>query len=199
MSEVQTMPPIVTPLLQSHKEAGATIGVWLGCGLPDHFGDWLCEYRAARETVALFDKNYRAYFKFTGPDRVRYLNAVLTNNIKDLAPGRGIPSLFLNPQGRIQAEIETYASDVALFCISYSMIRETLLRALDKYIIMDDVTLTDESDKWGTLALEGPRAAEISKQLTGVDIAAMEDLSFRPASVNGKFCGITRRSPGGVP
>ena len=72
----------------------------------------------ARESVALIDKNYRAYLRFTGPDRVRYLNAILTNNIKDLAAGHGIVSLFLNPQGQIQAEIETYARADSLFCIS---------------------------------------------------------------------------------
>ena len=54
-------------------------------------------------SVALIDKNYRAYLSFTGPDRVRYLNAILTNNIKDLAVGGSIASLLLNPQGRIQA------------------------------------------------------------------------------------------------
>ncbi|RYC27862.1 hypothetical protein EUU22_00305, partial [Ciceribacter ferrooxidans] len=81
---------------------------WFGCALPDRFHkDWLAEYRAARESVALIDKNYRAYLRFGGPDRVRCLNAVLTNNIKDLKTGSGIVSLFLNPQGRVQAEIET--------------------------------------------------------------------------------------------
>jgi aminomethyltransferase len=198
MSEAATQPIIETPLLGLHKHAGAEIGAWFGCALPNHFGDWLREYRAARETVALLDENYRCYFKFTGPDRVRYLNAILTNNIKDLSPNHGIPSLLLNPQGRIQAELETYASDVALFCVSFAMIRESLLAALDKYIIMDDVTLSDESDKWGTLALEGPRAAEITKQLTGVDVQNMDELSFQPSSFAGMFCGITRRSPGGV-
>src|SRR5215470_4089919 len=120
MSEAVARSAIETPLLNTHKTAGGEIGNWFGCGLPNHFGDWLSEYRAARETVALFDKNYRAYLKFIGPDRVRYLNAILTNNVKDLAPYRGIVSLFLNPQGRIQTEIETYASDVALFCVSYA-------------------------------------------------------------------------------
>src|SRR5438445_440144 len=85
------------------------MGVWFGCALPNHFGDWLAEYRAARDSVALIDKNYRAYLRFTGPDRVRYLNAILTNNIQDLAPGAGAISLLLNPQGHILAEIETYA------------------------------------------------------------------------------------------
>src|SRR6266850_5648644 len=132
-----------TPLAATHARAGAKMGVWFGCALPDAFGDASAEFRHARESVALTDKNYRAYLSFTGPDRVRYLNAVLTNNIKDLSVGQGIVSLLLNPQGHILAEIETYAFADRLFCVSYAMIRERLIEWLNKYIIMDDVTLTD--------------------------------------------------------
>ena len=198
MSEATTKLAIETPLLGVHKSAGATIGAWFGCALPDEFSDWQAEYRAARETVALIDKNYRTYLRFTGPDRVRYLNAILTNNIKDLAPGHGIVSLFLNPQGRIQAEIETYATADSLFCVSYALIRETLVPALDKFIIMDDVTLTDETVMFGTLALEGPMAAEITKKLTAVDLGTLDELAFQETSVSGISCGLSKRSPGGI-
>jgi len=207
MNDAPTKTPIDTPLLDFHRSAGAMIGTWFGCALPNHFsgptdrGDipaWLPEYRAARESVALIDKNYRAYFRFTGPDRVRYLNAILTNNVKDLAPGNGIVSLFLNPQGRIQAEIETYAMPDNLFCISYAMIRETLVPALDKFIIMDDVTLTDETQTFGTVALEGPQAAGIVKNLTAIDLASLGELSFQETSIVGVSCGLTKRSPGGI-
>ena len=75
--------------------------------LPDDFGDWQREYFLAKQSVALVDKSHRAYISFTGPDRARYLNAILTNNIKDLQPSQGCISLLLNPQGRILAEIET--------------------------------------------------------------------------------------------
>src|SRR2546425_2326107 len=139
-----------SPLAATHARAGAEMGVWFGCALPNHFGDWLAEYRAARDSVALIDKNYRAYLRFTGPDRVRYLNAILTNNIQDLAPGTGTVSLLLNPQGHILAEIETYALPDRLFCVSYAMIRERLVETLDKYIIMDDANLTDEADRKST-------------------------------------------------
>jgi aminomethyltransferase len=197
MSDTTTKAVIETPLLGLHKSAGATIGASFGCALPDDFGNWLEEYRAARETAALIDKNYRAYLRFTGPDRVRYLNAILTNNIKDLAAGNGIVSLFLNAQGRIQAEIETYATTDDLFCVSYAMIRETLVPALDKFIIMDDVTLTDETDRFGTIALEGPGAAAVVKKLTSIDLASLQDLSFQETSLAGISCGVTKRSPGG--
>src|SRR5277367_1934974 len=101
-------PVIDTPLADSHRAAGATLGVWFGCALPDDFGDWHREYSFAKTTVALIDANYKTYVTFAGPDRIRYLNAILTNNIKDLHPGAGNISLLLNPQGRILAEIETH-------------------------------------------------------------------------------------------
>src|SRR5258708_15249184 len=145
---------LTTPLAALHAAAGAKMGVWFGCAMPDDFGDPASEYRHARETVALIDKNYRACLSFTGPDRVRYLNAILTNNIKDLHAEQGVVSLLLNPQGHILAEIETYAFSDRLFCVSYAMIREHLIEWLDKYIIMDDVTFTDETARYGTLPLE---------------------------------------------
>jgi folate-binding protein YgfZ len=172
------------------------MGVWLGCAMPDDFGDPAAEYRYARGTVALIDKNYRAYLGFTGPDRVRYLNAILTNNIKDLREGHGVVSLLLNPQGHILAEIETYAFADRLFCVSYATIREQLIGWLEKYIIMDDVTLIDETAGYGTLALEGPRAADIVREVSGVDITNREELSCHDAAVGAIPCRLVKRSPG---
>ena len=213
-----------TPLTALHLTAGAKMGVWFGCALPDDFGEDDAEYRYARDTVALIDKNYRAYLGFTGPDRVRYLNAILTNNIKDLSTGQGNVSLLLNPQGHILAEIETYAFAGTLFCVSYTMIRERLIEWLDKYIIMDDVTMTDETERYGTLALEGPKAAAAVRFVAGIDLDQMSELAGVDAEIlrsvnpsgaqNARFapddtigrsgvkdaipCRIVKRSPGGI-
>jgi folate-binding protein YgfZ len=201
---------VETPLAEMHRTAGATMGVWFGCALPDYWGQPQQEQRFANETVALIDKNYRAYFAFRGPDRVRYLNAILTNNIKDLAQGRGVVSLSLNAQGRVLAEIETFAEADQLFGVSYLMIRAQLHEVLDKYIIMDDVTLTDESAKFGTLAVEGPKAAELVMELTGVDINNLAELERMQVSVQPSAneqnaiatpgalipCHLVQRSPG---
>lgn len=188
--------PLSTLLAEFHRQAGARMGTWFGCELPDDFGDWRGEYRFAQESVALIDKNYRAYMNFTGPDRVRYLNAILTNNIKGLADRHGIVSLFLNPQGHIQAEIETYSYAERLFCVSYKMIREQLIQGLDRYIIMDDVTLTDASEEYGTLAMEGPKAAGCASRLTGLEIDKLDELEIRESKVGAIPCSITKRSLG---
>jgi len=187
---------IDTPLAPFHEQAAAKMGEWFGCALPADFGDWQREYWFAHKSVALIDKNYRCYLSFTGPDRVRYLNAILTNNIKDLPPAHGNVSLLLSPQGRILAELETYALPESLFCVSYAMIRERLIEALDKYIIMDDVTLTDDTPRFGTLALEGPAAERVVSELTDVDLHSLADLARQDARVGTIPCTIIRRSRG---
>lgn len=187
-----------TVLAETQRRHGAKIGVWFGCALPNHFGDWRAEYRMARESVVLLDKNYRLYLDLTGPDRLRYLNAILTNDIKGLAPNHGNVSLFLNPQGHIQAEIETYAETGKLFCVSFAMIRKRLIDGLDKYIIMDDVTVTDRTDVYATLALEGPKAAELVSKLAAIDLASLDELETTETAVNAIPCRLSKRSPGGI-
>jgi len=186
---------LATVLGEMHANRGAQMGVWFGCNLPGDFGDWQEEYRQLRESVGLIDKNYRAYLEFTGPDRVRYLNAILTNDIKGLRDNHGNMSLFLNPQGHILAEIETHARTEKLFCISCAMIREQLVPALDKYIIMDDVTLTDRTEEYATLAVEGPKASAVVTDLTGLSLGELGELESREISVEGIACRILRRTP----
>jgi len=199
MHASESVKVIDTPLAPLHERAGAKMGVWFGCALPDDFGEWQREYWFAHNSVALIDKNYRCYFSFTGPDRVRYLNAILTNNIKDLAPSQGNVSLLLNPQGRILAEIETYALQDSLFCVSCALIEARLNETIEKFIIMDDVTLADDTQRFGTLALEGPAAASIVKELTGVDLNSIAELGRRDALLGAIPCTVTRRSPGKLP
>jgi folate-binding protein YgfZ len=175
------------------------MGTWFGCSLPTRFSDAPREYRYARETVALVDKNYRAFLEFTGPDRARYLNAVLTNNVRDLKTGDANVSLLLNAQGHILAEVETYALADRILLVSYAMIRERLVTTLEKYIIMDDVALEEVSDRYAVVALEGPRTGAVVGALGGPALESLAELGHTEISVAGMACRMVRRSPGGVP
>lgn len=197
MANTETI--LETPLGAVHRAAGATMGAWFGCDLPDSWGDAREEQRFANESVALIDKTYRAYFGLAGPDRVRYLNAILTNNIKDLADGQGAISLLLNAQGRILAEIETFAGADEVFCVSYRMIRERLAEVIEKYIIMDDVTLTDHTGNFGTLALEGPAAVELVRKLSRIALDELPKLGWREVRVGTIPCRLVKRSAAGIP
>jgi tRNA-modifying protein YgfZ len=186
--------PLESPILGLHKSAGAEVGEYFGTLLPANFGDFKAEYGAVRHTVTIADTNFRAIFSLAGPDRQRYLNAILTSNVRDLKTGQGTIGLFLTPQGHILAEIETLAAEDKILAISHAMVRERTFATLDKFIIMDDVTLEDVTASTGTLDLVGPCAAELISELAHVDIAAMPDFAHVAANLDSIPCRIVRHT-----
>jgi aminomethyltransferase len=188
-----------TPLIQEHRAAGAKLAEYSGCVLPAEFAGFDSEYRAARESVALFDTSWHAVVSLAGPDRARYLNAILTNNIQALTEGRGSLALLLNAQGHILAELEVYALAEKLLTRSHASVRERTMATLDKYIIMDDVEPTDATDEVGSFAIEGPRAAVIVQQACSVTLEELPDMAIREVAVERMTCQFVRRSHFGQP
>jgi len=113
-----------TPLASDHRAAGAQLAEFNGCLLPETFSDFESEYRAAKETVALLDTNWHTVVTLSGRDRVKYLHAVTSNDIKGLGEDFGTRALLLNPQGHILAELEIYALEEKLLVLSYVSARE---------------------------------------------------------------------------
>jgi aminomethyltransferase len=191
--------PLEGPLLEMHRSAGAKLGDYFGTLLPASFGEFGPEYAALRETVALIDSNYRAYFSFTGPDRQRYVNAILTSNVRDLKAGQGTVGLLLNPQGHILAEVETFALENSILTGSHAMIRERTLTTFDKFIIMDDVTLEDVSDSFGTLDMAGPQTAALLAALGAPGFADLAVLAHQETTLGKIPCRVVRRELAGSP
>jgi aminomethyltransferase len=189
--------PLETPLLGLHRSSGATIGEYFGTLLPSRFGEFGAEYAALRDTVALVDTNFRAFFSFTGPDRQRYVNAILTSNVRDLKPGQGTIGLLLNPQGHILAEVETFALEDSILAASHAMIRERAFSTFEKFIIMDDVTLEDITASTGTLDLAGPRAAELVAELGVANFMELPLLAHEEIKLREISCRIVRRELAG--
>jgi folate-binding protein YgfZ len=189
--------PLETPLLELHKSAGATMGEYFGALLPSCFREFGAEYAALRKTVGLMDTNYRSFFSFTGADRQRYVNAILTSNVRDLKPGQGTAGLLLNPQGHILSEVETFLREDSILASSHAMIRERTFATFDKFIIMDDVTLEDVTDSLATLDLAGPNTAALLAEAGVATFAEMPLLAHEDVTLSQIACRVVRRELAG--
>jgi folate-binding protein YgfZ len=147
--------------------------VWFGTLLPADYGDFEAEYQRATATIALVDTNFQAVAEFTGPDGLRFLNAITSGNIRDLKAGGSALGLLLNPQGHILAELRTLALDDRLMVLSPRMVFERTQETLEKFIIMDDVTLTNRTAEFGTLAAVGPAAVALAERFTGTKLEGL--------------------------
>ena len=188
-----------TPLLDEHRAAGATLAEFDGCVLPEVFSKFDEEYRAARETVALFDTNWHAVLALAGRDRVSYLHAICSNDIKSLVEGRGTLALLLNPQGHILAELEVYALPEKLLVLSHASLRERTVATLKKYVIGSQVRIEDLTDQKGSLAIEGPCAGDVIEKVCGASLAGLPEMAIADTTIEGTLCHLLRRSHFGQP
>ena len=103
----------------------------------------------------------RGWIRVTGNDRVRWLNGMVTNSIQQLQPGQGCYNFILSAQGRIQGDCYAFAQPDSLLLETDLAQVTPLLALLDRFIIMDEVELRDESGEWTGIGIAGPQAAAV--------------------------------------
>jgi len=122
-------------------------------------------YRALREGAAWLDLSTRGKLRASGDDRARLLHAMTTNHIEQLKPGEGCYAFFLNAQGRILGDANVLCFEDHFLLDTEPETRQKLFDHLDHYIIADDVTLEDQTDRVVTIAVEGPETSPVLGKL----------------------------------
>jgi tRNA-modifying protein YgfZ len=122
-------------------------------------------YEALRTTAAWFDVSARGKIRVTGEDNARLLHAMSTNDVKNLAEGKGLYAFFLTDKGRIIADSYIYRLGETLMLDTEPELGSVLRDHLDKYIIADDANLDDETATFAEIALEGPSCLEVTQAL----------------------------------
>lgn len=133
---------------------------------------------AARAAGVLFELSSRAVAEVAGGDRVRWLDGMVTGDVKALDPAgarSGCHALALTREGRIVAEVHVLARADRLLLETDRAAVEPLLAHLARYVVADDVRLADASDAFVRLALEGPAAAEVLVAAAGAAPALAPD------------------------
>ncbi|HEV2022624.1 MAG TPA: folate-binding protein [Terriglobales bacterium] len=185
--------------LSEHLAArGARLGEYGGAETASAFGDPQAEFVALRSASGVFDLGWRAKLAATGEDRVRWMNGMVTGNVRDLAPNRGAYSFLLNPQGHILGDLYIYNRGDHLLLDTDSSQAPRLREVFEKYIIMDDVAITDISEKLTAIGLRGPNASAVLGKC-GLNAGTLEPLELRDTTLQDIGVSLVRsagRDPG---
>jgi folate-binding protein YgfZ len=141
------------------------------------FADPQLELAALLGGCGVYDLGFRARISLTGSDRTRWLNGMVTNNIRDLALGHGVYAFLLNPQGRILGDMFAYNAGETLVVETDCSQVEKTIATFDHYIIMDDVEVTDLSEKQTTLGLAGPKSRAVLNA-AGIEVPDLQPLQM---------------------
>jgi folate-binding protein YgfZ len=166
-----------TALHDKLATASAHLSEYLGAATAADFGDATAEFNALLTGCGVYDLGWRAKIRLSGSDRVRWLNGMVTNNVRDLAVGHGVYGFLLNPQGRILADLYVYNRGDSLLVDTDRSQLEKVLGIFDHYIIMDDVEVTNASDTLTAIGIAGPKAREVL-QAAGLELPELQPLQL---------------------
>ena len=98
-----------------------------------HYGDWLAEHAALRETAGALDLSFRSRLCLLGADRQNFLNGQVTNNVKDLKVGQGCYATVITAKGKMQSDLNIYNLENEILLDFESGLSETVKQRLEKY------------------------------------------------------------------
>ncbi|MFQ5541838.1 MAG: aminomethyltransferase family protein, partial [Candidatus Binatia bacterium] len=166
-----------SPLAELHQANGAHFGQEDGWSLPLHFGEPLQEYQSVRSCVGLLDICHRSLLQFTGPDRVTYLQGMVSNDVEVLSPGQGTYAAVLDIHGKIQAEIRILCTPNNFLIDLREALKEKIVQHLNRYLIADEVEINDLTDRYGIVSVQGPKSDHLLEGLLETNMLPSTELS----------------------
>lgn len=154
MSELKS-----SPLESAHQSLGARLVPFAGWNMPVQYTSIIDEHNTVRDSVGIFDISHMGQFIVTGPSACAWLNGMLTNDITKLEVGQGQYTLMLNQEGGVIDDLIAYRDgDERYFLVVNASMIEQDLSWLQQHLV-EGVALTNESEQWAGMAIQGPEAA----------------------------------------
>lgn len=183
-----------TPLTEVHIGLGAKMAGFAGYNMPISYAGIKEEHQAVRENVGVFDVSHMGEFFVEGPGALDLLQQISSNDVSKLFPGRAQYSCMPNKKGGIVDDLIIYrmpderssiGGHAYMLVVNAANIEKdwNWINRHDGY----EVKLTDRSDEFGLLAVQGPKATQVLQKLTEV---ALDEIKFYHFTL-GTFAGIS--------
>lgn len=188
MSVLQT-----TPLNAFHRRHGGRMVDFAGWDMPVQYRSILEEHKAVRQRAGLFDVSHMGEADVKGPEALKFLQHLVSNDCGKLFPGRVLYTVMCYPTGGVVDDLLVYmrgAGDYFL-CINAGNIAKDIAW-IQEQAKGFNCTVTDRSADYGQLAIQGPQAVAIAQTLTKTDLAGIKYYHFADGEVAGVKCIISR-------
>jgi len=166
-----------TALFSAHQKLGAKLIDFGGWEMPVQYTSITDEHLAVRNAAGIFDISHMGEVTVSGADAEKFLNFVLTNDIRKLAPGEGQYTLMCNERGGVIDDLYAYKlSDGVYFLIINASRIEPDVAWLKSQAakFSGELNLTDASHQYSAVAVQGPRVKDfINDVIPGASISAM--------------------------
>lgn len=176
-----------TPLFERHARLGARMIDFGGWELPVRYTSEKDEHMAVRTAVGIFDVSHMGEIFIEGPGALDAVQRLFSNDATSIANGQAMYTGLLKEDGTFVDDcvVYRYAPEKFLVCVNASNRQKDAdwISALVEQEFADRVQVRDESEHWGQIAVQGPRAAELVARLAGNLVHDIAPYHFREATL----------------
>lgn len=182
-----------TPLVDEHISLGGKMVDFGGWYMPVQYTSQIEEHQAVRQRVGLFDVSHMGEVRVTGKDTIAYLNYITSNNPSKLEDGQAQYTAMPYPDGTVVDDLLIYriSEDECLLVINASNIEKDFAW-MQEHKGEFDVTLVNESDQTGQIAVQGPLAQQVLQKLASPGLEELTYYRFRQDTIDGMPVLISR-------
>ena len=185
-----------TPLNQTHRQLGARMVDFGGWDMPVQYSGVIDEHLAVRQRAGLFDVSHMGEIEVSGGNALEFVQYLTTNDASTLVDGQVQYSALCYPDGGVVDDVTLYRFNATryLFCVNaantdkdFAWMQQVLAESK-----RTDVTLTDRSDEFAQIALQGPKAQDILSSLTELPLDELVYYHFCEGEVAGVDMIVSR-------
>ena len=182
-----------TPLHATHEKLGASFTDFGGWEMPLKYGSELEEHRAVRNDVGIFDLSHMGEITVQGPDAAAFLDYTLISDFSALKDGKAKYSMIVAEDGGILDDLITYRFSENHFMVVPNAANTAAVWAAFEARKGDfDVQLTNNSESFALVAVQGPRALEVLEPLLSDDASALSYYSGAWMTLDGVEIFVAR-------
>jgi len=149
-------PPIPLALHFWHERHHAAFGQVGGAEAVADYGEVTAEYDALRGGAAWLDFSFRGRLCVLGPDRVKFLNGQVTNDVARLPVGGGCYAALVNAKGKFESDLFIYRLAEEILLDFEPGLSTAIAARLEKFVVAEDVQVVDVAPHYGLLSVQGP-------------------------------------------
>lgn len=170
-----------TALNHIHQQLGAKIVDFAGYEMPVSYSSVNAEHECVRKNLGVFDVSHMGEFIVKGPEALQLLQKVCSNDTSTLKDGKAQYTCMPNETGGIVDDLIIYrfTAEKYLMVVNASNIEKDW-NWINQYNTFD-CELTDASDNYALLAIQGPKAVEAMQSLTEIDLDKIPFYHFEVA------------------
>ena len=156
---------LLTGLHAEHVALKAKMAPFAGFDMPLQYSSVKEEIIAVRENVGVFDVSHMGEFFIEGTDAIKFVDHMLTNDFAGAEVGKAVYSPLCRENGTIIDDLIAYKleENKILICVNAANIDKDY-SWFEKHVGNFNCTLSNHSDQYQLLALQGPNSEKILKE-----------------------------------